>query len=361
MIKFLSGQPGHGKTLRALVLAMELKKQGRAVYVEGIKDLDHEKTGFLPLENPKDWQNLPDGAVVVVDECYRHFPNRSAQSRTPDYIEALARHRHRGFDFILVSQDPAKQVDPFLRGLVDEHTHVRRKFGTHNVVLKTWDHFQPSPLAMDGRNVVWRYPKEVFGWYTSATMHTTKRSIPWWMFAVIPLLAFVGYVAWHIKSGSFLETDAQTVSGAAAGGPASAGKTAGAPLTAQQYIERNLPRIEGQPWTAPLYDDANPVAKPEIYCMSSARNCRCITEQGTRYIVKPRICRDIARNGNYNPYREPPREHRPAEASEPAVEPVEVVRTPAGTATDPAAVGSSRMGEVWGKAPETLRTSNVGG
>lgn len=354
MIRFLSGQPGHGKTLRALVLAMEFKKQGRVVYVEGIKDLDFDKTGFLPLEDPKDWENLPDGAVILVDECYRHFPNRSAQSKTPPHVEAMARHRHRGFDFILVSQDPAKQVDPFLRGLVDEHTHVRRKFGTHNVVLKTWDHFQSNPLASDGRNVVWRYPKDVFSWYTSATMHTVKRSMPWWVFVIVPLVAFVGYVGWHIKSGGFLTNgDTAQKAASAAGGTAIAGHTGDErPLTTDEYLARMEPRIYGQPWTAPLYDQADPVAKPEIYCMSSAVKCTCITEQGTIYRLKQAVCRTIARVGNYNPYRDPPREGRyssPYEVAQPAPD-----RSPAGTGSDPGEVGSSKQGAVWGREPDTI-------
>lgn len=355
MILLLSGQPGHGKTLRALVLASEYKKQGRAVYVEGIKDLDLVKTGFLPLENPKDWEKLPDGAVIVVDECYRHFPNRSAQSRTPDYIEALARHRHRGFDFILICQDPSKQLDPFLRGLVDAHTHVRRKFGTHNVVLKTWDHFQDKPLAQDGRNQVWRYPKDVFTWYTSATMHTVKRSMPWWIFAVIPLVVFVGYVAWHLKSGRFLRDEPATPAVAAAGATPVGVETADAPLTAEQYIARNTPRIQGQPWTAPLYDDAQVQAKPEIYCMSSAVKCTCLTEQGTRYFIAQKVCRTMARHGNYNPYRDRPRDDRREQLQ--AEQEAQEIADAAGVQGDPGQVGSLSQGEVWGKAPATIRAS----
>jgi zona occludens toxin len=359
MIRLFSGQPGHGKTVRALLEAMEFKKQGRVVYAEGIKDLDLDKTGFLPLDNPKDWEKLPDGAVVLVDECYRHFPNRSAQSRTPDYIEALARHRHRGFDFLLVCQDPAKQLDPFLRGLVDTHTHVRRKFGTHNVVLKTWDHFQSNPLASDGRNQVWRYPKEVFTWYTSATMHTVKRSIPVWMWFLIPLVGFVAYVAWHIKSGNFLN-DAQAQPVAAAGGPASAGHTADAsPLTTQQYIERNQPRIPGQPWTAPVFDERKPLANPEVYCISSAVKCTCLTEQGTTYRLSMKVCRDIARHGNYNPYRQPidTGDRQPDADQEPVEDLAEDLVGPAGAPGEPGSVGSPHQGEIWGKAPETIRAA----
>ena len=35
MITLLTGQPGHGKTTRGLVLAHALKKEGRVVYAHG--------------------------------------------------------------------------------------------------------------------------------------------------------------------------------------------------------------------------------------------------------------------------------------------------------------------------------------
>lgn len=357
MIILLSGQPGHGKTLRALVLASEFKKEGRAVYVEGIRDIDLGKTGFLALENPKAWEDLPDGSVILVDECYRHFPNRAAQSRTPDYIEAMARHRHRGFDFILICQDPSKQLDPFLRGLVDTHTHVRRKFGTHTVVLKTWDHFQGAPLANDGRNVLWRYPKEVFTWYTSATQHTVKRSIPLWIFFVIPLVVFVFYVSWHLSSGEFLNNDGIVTSQAAAGGPAPAGQTAAGMRNTDEYLSMNIPRVKGQPWTAPVFDEREVVTNPDIYCMSSEIKCTCLTEQGTTYFLEAKICRSIARHGNYNPFREPPAQTRsPGEAE---LELVDQVSETSGSQADPGRVGDPQQGQVWGNAPATLRASQA--
>lgn len=83
---------------------MRHKAKGRAVYVHGVRGIDYAAAGFFPLDDPKDWQKLPDGAVVVVDECYSSFPRRMPGAKVPAYVDALATHRHRGFDFILICQ-----------------------------------------------------------------------------------------------------------------------------------------------------------------------------------------------------------------------------------------------------------------
>lgn len=44
-------------------------------------------------------------------------------------MRELAKHPHRGLDFIFVSQSPAKQVDEFVHDLIERHIHVRRRFG----------------------------------------------------------------------------------------------------------------------------------------------------------------------------------------------------------------------------------------
>lgn len=74
MIYLITGQPGHGKTLRAMQLALEFQAKGRDVYVSGVRGLKTGEAGFFDLEDPKAWTSLPDGAVIVLDECYSAFP-----------------------------------------------------------------------------------------------------------------------------------------------------------------------------------------------------------------------------------------------------------------------------------------------
>lgn len=335
MIYLLTGQPGHGKTLRGLEMALDFKAQGRMVYAAGTPGLDYAKAGFLPLEDAKDWQALPDNAVIFIDECYTVFPNRAANSTPPPHVEALARHRHRGFDFVLVCQ-LGNQIDPFLRGLVDQHTHVRRKFGFKVAVLKTWDHYEANPLKQDGSNRTWRHPKKVMDakLYTSTTQDTTKKRLPWYFIAAPLILLYIGYVFWKLGSGNLFKdasvpvpaAEASALDGAtvasATGAPAAASANKG--MTTEEYIQNITPRVLSLPWSAPAWDGRKAVSDPLVACMSTAAgedangehrvaSCQCMTEQGTRYQMERQFCEQIARHGPaYNPYLRPnSRETRP--------------------------------------------------
>ncbi|WP_234817189.1 zonular occludens toxin domain-containing protein [Xanthomonas citri] len=141
MIYWFTGQPGHGKTLHAIEKLLEYKDQGRMVFACNIREFDYEKTGVLEMtpEQFRDWPNfMPDGAVALVDEAYEHgmLPKRPPGSKVPHHVEQLAKHRHRGLDFIFVSQSPDKQCDQFVHDLIERHVHVRRRFGTKFVHLR---------------------------------------------------------------------------------------------------------------------------------------------------------------------------------------------------------------------------------
>ena len=153
MIYWFTGQPGHGKTLHALEKAMEFRDAGRLVYVCNVLQFDYEKSRMLPMtpEQFRDWMTfLPDGAVAVVDEAYEHemLPKRPPGSKVPAHVQQLAKHRHRGLDFIFVSQSPKKQCDDFVHDLIERHIHVRRRFGLPYVHCRTFDRHSSSPLAL---------------------------------------------------------------------------------------------------------------------------------------------------------------------------------------------------------------------
>lgn len=332
MIYEITGQPGHGKTLYALKLARDFAREGRAVYAHGVTDLDYAKTGFLQLEDPRRWQDLPDNAVVLIDECYSVFPNRNAATAVPDYIEALARHRHRGFDFILVHQQP-NQVDPFVRGLVDTHIHVRRKFGFGVAVLKTWDYSSPNPIKDPPlRAPTWKYDKTLFSLYRSATMHTVKKRLPWPVWVVPPVAAFVLWTGYRLLSGQMFADEAQASETQAAPSATAQAGVLGAAASAsrEDFAAWMRPRLAGLPFTAPAFDKLQPRSEPDVFCASGGEgmdahgehreaSCTCLSEQGTVVPIEPEVCRKIAREGLYNPFREPPRDGRDA-ASDVAAE-----------------------------------------
>jgi hypothetical protein len=329
-IKLITGQPGHGKTLYAIWLGLQLKAEGREVYADGIKGLDYEKTGFKPLPHkftewdPADkddqgrqmpkWQLLPHGSVIILDECYDYMPQRAAGAKVPAHIDALARHRHHGYDIILLCQKH-DQLDSFVKGLIDPHIHVRRKFGFNVAILKTWDRFE-SNVAKGTDYLVaptWRYPKEVYSLYTSATMHTVKKKLPWYFYAPFVLVPLVVGAVWYTmhslramgdRSAGAVATDGRSAAPAAVG--QSRAKSADDDLRQSDYAAWMKPRVKGMPWTAPAYDQLQPQGVPDLFCIAvDDGRCTCHTEQGTKYEVEPGVCRAIARDGVYNPFRKP--------------------------------------------------------
>ncbi|QDS16181.1 zonular occludens toxin domain-containing protein [Xanthomonas arboricola] len=334
MIYWYTGQPGHGKTLHAIEKLLEYKDQGRMVYACNIREFDYAKTGVLEMtpEQFRDWPNfLPDGAVALVDEAYEHgmLPKRPPGSKVPHHVEQLAKHRHRGLDFVFVSQSPDKQCDQFVHDLIERHVHVRRRFGTKFVHLREFDRFESRPEKAEP--LVTRrkkLPTRPMGTYKSTELDTTERKIPWFYIALPILLvaaAVMMYVAFgrmgNRLGGEGVTPAADPKQGSAVprdGASATAHGTAGHAkvMSASDYAKQFLPRVPSEPWSAPAYDDklALPTQPPRLFCMSSLGgtdahgqrqepSCSCLTEQGTQYYLEQPTCRYIARRGQYEPYR----------------------------------------------------------
>lgn len=335
MIYWFTGQPGHGKTLHAIERLLEFKDQGRICYACNIREFDYAKTGVLEMtpEQFRDWPNfLPDGAVALVDEAYEHgmVPKRPTGSKVPYHVEQLAKHRHRGLDFIFVSQSPDKQCDQFVHDLIERHIHVRRRFGTKWVHLREFDRFEAqaekaTPLVTRRRQL----PKRPMGTYKSTELDTTERRVPWYVIAMpIALVAGLGLMYYTFGNmgkrlgGEELPVGKQAPVAQAAprdGASATAGGVAQAKnaVSPAEYAKRFLPRVPSEPWSAPAYDGALnlPSTPPRLFCMSSLSGvnaqgmqveptCTCVTEQGTNYELDQPTCRFVARRGQYEPYRD---------------------------------------------------------
>lgn len=323
-VYLVTGQPGHGKTAYAIDKAFAFQKEGRAIYAHGIKDFDYERAKWTHLEDPKLWEQLPDGSVILLDECYTVFPNRNPGSKVPDHVEAMARHRHRGFDFILIAQQ-GLQLDPFLRGLYEEHCHVRQTSVIKSKTkLKKWDAYQGNVGGPCGNVVDWVRPKYVFDYYTSTTLVTTKRTIPRWMWTVMAGLCFVLLCLVYLKHSytkKINDMSAHPVAADQSGTAVTGASAKGAavpppPKTPTEYAKEHLPRFASMPWTAPVYDQRQVTVDPQLLCMSSSAGldangkhvdggCHCVTEQNTVYEMNEAECRRVARVGPpYNPYRQ---------------------------------------------------------
>lgn len=322
MIYLHSGLPGSGKTLRAITLGLERVAQGREVYALNINGLDHDVTGIKPWMKGLDaWQELPTGAVLIVDECQSILKPRGPGATPPDWIEALTRNRHLGIDLHLVTQDPML-MDSYVRRLVNYHEHLIRMDGGFNRArIYSAEHCMDvgkGKIPEGSEYRMWAYPEQNFALYKSADAHTVRRRIPQ-SFVVVALgllvLVIAAGVVWSIMD-DFGQGD-ESAESAGSGhevprpAPAPQRKPLGlglgqpyqrAPMTVEEYITATTPRIQGHPWSAPIYDGQKPVAQPRIACMSTRTDCRCMSEQATPIKLVDPMCRAIARDGVYNPF-----------------------------------------------------------
>ncbi|MFK3847851.1 MULTISPECIES: zonular occludens toxin domain-containing protein [Bacteria] len=352
MMYLISGQPGNGKSLRALYMMEQAYLENQQAVKEGKAQprrfytnmagatLDENPDAFpwvekIPEHN--DWTKLPDGAYVLYDEAHSDgktpglerygylFPSTGKPGESDDpRIRAMSTHRHRGVDLVFVTQWPSK-IHHQVRTLIGSHTHMNRAFGMQRAGVLTWSRVQSDPydekMREKAEEEIWAYPKHLYKRYKSSTMHTAshKFKVParvWQGLSVFVflVLALWGIYAFVIKPQQYKGKETMEGEGAKAGGvalaPLGAGSPPAAPRSREEYVDLHKPRVEFQPWSAPAYDDRRPVAKPELYCMSSGtdvdRTCSCITEQGTKYRLPMDMCIAIALQGpQYNPYREP--------------------------------------------------------
>ncbi|AJX33592.1 zonular occludens toxin domain-containing protein [Burkholderia oklahomensis] len=186
MITLITGVPGSGKTLHAVWLLTKIAK-GRRVLVDGIRDLaiEHVEIDEAWL---RQWHiNAEAHDLIVIDEAQRIYPPTTvSQKPTPD-VEQLHVHRHKGVDFILITQHP-QRISKTVRDLVGRHIHVRNLFGLKRAMLYEWDHCHNPSSLKDAVKRQWAYPREVFKLYTSAEVHTKKQ-------AVVPKALFVVPIA----------------------------------------------------------------------------------------------------------------------------------------------------------------------
>ncbi|MDP2034185.1 MAG: zonular occludens toxin domain-containing protein [Polaromonas sp.] len=334
MLHLVTGANGAGKTLNTLKWVRERQlKENRAVYYNGrfemVADFGWEKFEF------KDWQKLPDGAIIFVDECHNDLPVRGSSAPVPEHVRMLAEHRRRGFDFYLITQHP-QNLDLFVRRLIGSpgwHRHLKRTFGADLVSCLEWSavngNCEKAGAGKDAKVSMVAFPKEVYDWYKSASLHTGKKAIPKqvWLLAflalLIPGMIWFAYNALMKPARAVQDKQTPAVTAQQPGyTPRSDEKRA---LTPAEYAESFQPRIEGLAHTAARYDAVQqPVTAPKpAACLDGiprggkARSCRCWTHQATALQVPEEMCRQIAAGGFFDDTLRPqerPEQGRAAEA-----------------------------------------------
>lgn len=313
MIYLITGVPGSGKTLYAVstlvqkLAAEKVKdKHGveftRRVVVDGIPNLllphevmtelvEDDKGNFTCAGNGlltwPDWCQAGD--ILVVDEVQRYWRPRGMGTKPPEMIKALETHRHKGVDFIIVTQNPML-IDQNVRRLVGRHLHVRRLFGMARAVIYDWDGCSVDVnRTKTATTTMWNYPKSAYALYKSSDLHTKQRQkIPPWL--IVPVLAIVGGLA--VAPQAF-----GTLKGAMSGKGVS---SVSAPASQGTPSER-VAVAPVQPGASSVNAVANipqaPVSVPEVSlepkfagCVSTPKKCGCFDVKGVVVEVDQDVC-----------------------------------------------------------------------
>lgn len=341
MFVLRTGLQGNGKTLNTIKeVDAKAAKDGRVVYYHNIRGFnpDHEalQAEWLEFDDPHLWHELPQNAMIVIDEAQTFFRVRPPTSPVPAYASALETMRHRGHELHCITQNPGL-IDVHFRKLCNSHIHYVR--GHKGKVVKRWE-FERVNMDVEKRNVFSDgestrvlLDKTYFGVYESVAQgseHHMKFKPPRAMFillACVLFIAFFGYKFYQNRlipqdtpapepvqvnnaqpSGSFLQSGSKKI------------------VTREEYIEARVPRFSDVPSSAPLYDDlAAPVTYPKLYCLSTrdpdlvARrppdtvqdgvSCQCYTQQATKYHTTFDFCISAATDGYFD-HAKPDRQHQ---------------------------------------------------
>lgn len=352
----ITGVEGAGKTLFAVQQADLLTKaEGGVLYTKNIRGADPGHLPQIPFDlsemafnadgtprlDPETgdhiprWATLEPGSVILVDEAHKVFPQRGP-GRPPKWIEMLAEGRQFGIRFILLTQAPSA-MDSFLRDRISRHYHLERKGNMERATVFEFDHCVMFPRTAwqerkDAQVHFWAYPKEYYGWYTSAKTHSFKLRIPWKIWAALAFVPVAIFIGWQVYSqvGGVMDGVTGTLDSGEGGTayfqPGDERDTRSnsrgngrdrMPVTADvdEYQKRFEPLVAGAPWSAPAFQSRAIEARPELYCASIGAGytalgewrepgCSCLTEQGTRYKIETDACMQVvADGGSYNPHR----------------------------------------------------------
>lgn len=359
MIELITGLPGNSKTLFSIRhLIDRASQENRAVYYAGLKEFkadDPRLKGTTWLEfDPLTWHDtVPSGALIFIDEAQTVFRARSLGTVPQKHVTELEQHRHKGLDFVLVTQHPSL-IDPAIRRLAQSHRHLIRIWGYEASTVHFWDGVKDNPEKAgpkrESQKTKWAFDKSLYGIYKSADVHTMKKQIPLRvkLLALVPVvLVACGYFAYRsVKSvaPSTLPAPAASSSStsngfvaAPAGAPAPSTKRPADPVEdLKDYLWQQTPRVSGLPQTAPKYDALTaPVRVPvPAACIqvgdlqkTASIKCKCYTQQGTPMEVEYNMCIQFAQHGFFQEF-DADRDRAAQERSKPLSAPAPVEAAP---------------------------------
>lgn len=308
MITLLTGAPGAGKSSAVVMMLQEWGAKGRPIYVDGIPDL---KIPHVEIQGQTWPDSVPDGAIVCIDEVQRVWRPTGPGQRVSRDIAELETHRHRGLDFLIVTQHP-KLVHTNVRALVGRHIHLRDV----GILGRWWYEWPEAADPGTWRSAPlkrrYRLARASFGLYKSASEHVKPvRSFPKVLVVLAAAVVGVGVLAWQAISAvqdRMAGGSVPVVQGVGSGAQSQASPSqASGGLTASEIVDSFRPRIAARPDTAPAYDALRVVVvMPRIvggYCQGE--RCYCQTQQGTAAGIPDVDCRAWIKSPPFDPYSLP--------------------------------------------------------
>jgi len=324
MLRLVTGLPGDGKTSNELWHFLNAPEYaGRPKYCTPVKGFEPHKHGVTAIEHISCWQDLPDTSVIFCDEVQDYCGLDIDQRKPPEWVQQLARHRHRGFDFIFTTQSPGF-LHPFPRKLAKPHVHYIRPWNM-KMFQYTWDAVQSDPLSKSAKSLGTRRAMtpnpEVFKLYTSTVLDTHKKRPPYKIIGVaigaalvVVVGVYLGYSRLHAMGQRQVVPEAITTTTAANAATGQKPDTM-IPSLAQQpdmgasqvwSAEGIKPRLAGQAYSAPIYDGLSaPTDFPRVSaCLQSKarESCDCYSQQGTPLDVPKSACAVFVRYGSFDPW-----------------------------------------------------------
>lgn len=294
-ISLVTGTPGAGKTLWCIqFVENERLTRGIPVYYANIPEVQLDWTR---IEAEK-WHELNGPAIVVIDEAHRVFPQRPPGSKAPDHVAPFDQLRHKALEVVLVTQHP-KELDHYIKRRIGFHLHLDRVFGQPYAKTCQWEKIAEDPsdyhLRQEALKGQFRYPRNFFGAYKSATMHVAPRRFPWKKLAFslgLPAVVLVAGVFAFFSTGigKSLVSDPEPVPTAvpvtSLPSIASAQALADPTREAASWSSRWVERVGGLAYSASLYDSLITAASfPKVagcsrWDFGHRVRCYCNDQQG---------------------------------------------------------------------------------
>lgn len=331
MIYLITGTPGTGKT--SYVLHMWLNNKNKIFtyedgtprplffnHIDGLnaRELKAHELSDDEIRSGSLKEILPEGAVLIVDECDYIYPLRGPKA-PPPYVQTLKELRHYGFTLILITQN-AMMLDSYVRRLVATHWHIeRRALGTKIYEFNSAQENLSETALKLAPSSPYKPDKRTFKLYKSASVHIkhkTKLHIAFKVFPIIIIIA--GILIYRALKPAYDAVDDATkektqVEEVEAGPLESAimpkNVTFASANSASQTGVRDedfMPRLPDHPESAPIYDNLRKPVNLQLVvaCIKSEKSCNCYSEQATLIKVSKTYCESFIKNGKFDNYRQ---------------------------------------------------------